>query len=274
MADWRIVTPTRAPTDDELGGTDTRAVVLERNIFYSSPDITNSYSITYLNDYGGLVRFNISIPSLSLHIYYSIEKKGWTFSPKGGDLVDITAYDLTIPEDLVTSAEEIYPYFYTIAYEKGTTACKLAVTNEAKTLIRNALINKGVDVPDTTPFRQYAGKIEGIETGSNIEILTFDIQPDDYENVSSWYDEAYMNQYTEATWSIHGPYKFKLKTYNSLDDLKKDVPIGNIYFSCGEQVFIKRPTALNEGSNFKFISENLGLSGQTLVMIVNFGGGM
>lgn len=262
MADWRIVTPTREPTEGEMEGGEIFRVQDDNDgdlarIFYSSGDL---FVQLYFSD--------------AISVKYRFSDKKWLDSGFKPNPVDITTLDLAIPESALSSATTKTSYFDLIAYENGTTACKLAVANEAKTLIRNALINKGVDVPDTTPFRQYAGKIEGIETGSNIEILTFDIQPDDYENVSNWHDEAYMNQYTEATWSIHGPYKFKLKTYNSLDDLKKDVPIGNIYFSCGEQVFIKRPTALEEGSNFKFISENLGLSGQTLVMIVNFGGGM
>ena len=42
---------------------------------------------------------------------------------------------------------------------------KLAYTKETKELIKEAIIAKGVDVPDAATFREYAGKIGEIETG-------------------------------------------------------------------------------------------------------------
>ena len=156
----------------------------------------------------------------------------------------------------------------------GTSSDKLAYLQQTKESIRQAIIAKGVDVPDTTPFRQYAGKVDGIETGSNIEILTFDIQPDDYENVSSWYDEAYMHEYTEALWHIQGPYVFKSKTYNSINELLLDVSANNIYFAMGSgSLFFQRPISIADGT-FKFISKDKGLGTETLYMIVNFGDGV
>lgn len=44
----------------------------------------------------------------------------------------------------------------------GTTADKLAYLNGTKTAIKNAIINKGVAVPDGTTFRAYADKIADI----------------------------------------------------------------------------------------------------------------
>lgn len=156
----------------------------------------------------------------------------------------------------------------------GTTAEKLGYLQQTKESIRQALISKGVDVPENTTFRQYAGKIEGIETGSNIEILTFDIQPDDYENVSSWWDEEHMHEYTEALWHIQGPYVFKSKTYNSINELLLDVSANNIYFAMGSgSLFFQRPISIVDGT-FKFISKDKGLDTETLYMIVNFGDGV
>lgn len=44
----------------------------------------------------------------------------------------------------------------------GTTADKLAYLNDTKTAIKNAIVAKGVAVPDDTTFRQYAEKIGDI----------------------------------------------------------------------------------------------------------------
>lgn len=153
MADWRIVTPTRAPMDDEIFGVG--YIVLSPgkiSIMYSSSD--EMLSIMFQN-VQPVVRY-----------YYDFSKKEWqdeSFSP-----IDITTVDLTVPESAISSATTKTSYFDLIAFEKGTTACKLAVANEAKTLIRNALINTGVDVPDTTPFRQYAGKVGEIQSGVSL----------------------------------------------------------------------------------------------------------
>ena len=257
MADWRIVTPTRAPMDDEL---------LSVGLVLTSP---GNLTIMYSQNKLGITYQNVQPVVRYFYDFTTNEWQDTSYTP-----IDITSVDLTIPEAAVSSATNKSSYFDLIAYEKGTTACKLAVANEAKTLIRNALINKGVDVPDATPFRQYAGKVDWIETGSNIEILTFDIQPDDYEDVSSWYDETYMNQYTEASWHIHGPYVFKSKTYNSIAELLLDISSKNIYFSPGDgKFFFQRPVSIRD-ETFKFIFKNSGLLPETLYMIVNFGGSM
>lgn len=166
MADWRIVTPTRAPMDDEIFGVG--YIVLSPgkiSIMYSSSD--EALRIMFQN-VQPVVRY-----------YYDFLKKEWqdeSFSP-----IDITTVDLTVPESAISSATTKTSYFDVIAFEEGTTACKLAVTNEAKTLIRNALINKGVDVPDTTPFRQYAGKVG--EIGGSVAV--------DFNN-----PESYVDTYT------------------------------------------------------------------------------
>lgn len=147
MADWRIVTPTRAPMDDEL---------LSGVLVLTSP---GNLSIMYSQNKLGITYQNVQPVVRYFYDFTTNEWQDTSYTP-----IDITSVDLTIPEAAVSSATNKSSYFDLIAYEKGTTACKLAVTNEAKTLIRNALINKGVDVPDTTPFRQYAGKVGEIQS--------------------------------------------------------------------------------------------------------------
>lgn len=45
-----------------------------------------------------------------------------------------------------------------------TTADKLAYLNDTKAAIQAAIVEKGVEVPEGTTFREYAGKIGEIET--------------------------------------------------------------------------------------------------------------
>ena len=155
MADWRIVTPTRAPTSDEL---------VNNMVFQVQNDGTTvSARIMYAAGFL-IVQLFFSDPQVNVRYQFSDGK--WL--NQSSEPIDITTMDLTIPEEIVAAATVKSSYFDLIAYEKGTTACKLAVANEAKTLIRNALINKGVDVPDTTPFRQYAGKVGEIQNGVSL----------------------------------------------------------------------------------------------------------
>ena len=53
----------------------------------------------------------------------------------------------------------------------GTTAEKLAYLADTKTDIKNAIVEKGVEVPEGTTFRGYAGLISGISTGLSDEDL-------------------------------------------------------------------------------------------------------
>lgn len=50
----------------------------------------------------------------------------------------------------------------------GTTADKLAYLNGTKTAIKNAIVAKGVDVPDGTTFRAYVDKIASIQDVSSL----------------------------------------------------------------------------------------------------------
>ena len=45
-----------------------------------------------------------------------------------------------------------------------TTSEKLEYLNNTKTLIKNAIINKGQEITSSIPFREYVDKINNIET--------------------------------------------------------------------------------------------------------------
>lgn len=54
----------------------------------------------------------------------------------------------------------------------GTTAEKAQYTNETKSLIKQAIRSKGVEVADTDTFRSYVEKILAIKTGGNLQAKT------------------------------------------------------------------------------------------------------
>lgn len=53
----------------------------------------------------------------------------------------------------------------------GTTAEKLAYLNNTKTAIKDAIVAKGVEVPEGTTFRGYAEKIGEIKQSSSSDVL-------------------------------------------------------------------------------------------------------
>lgn len=53
----------------------------------------------------------------------------------------------------------------------GTTADKLSYLEATKTAIRDAIIAKGVDVPEGTTFRQYAEKVGEIGSGCSKSVI-------------------------------------------------------------------------------------------------------
>ena len=70
----------------------------------------------------------------------------------------------------------------------GTTAEKLAYLSETKTAIKDAIVAKGVEVPDGTTFRQYADLISGISTGlSDVDLALADATPEDVTAGKTFY---------------------------------------------------------------------------------------
>ena len=162
MADYQIFTPPREPREDELINYDPSSGI---GIIFYSGKIEIGYATT-----GGMKKIVLIFdlePSVKLK--FDFEKYTWeSFDDEVP--VNILDYDLTVPESEIASATYKAPFFYVIAFEKGTTACKLAAVNDAKLLIRDAIINKGVSVPVDTTFRQYADKIKQIKVGGTASV--------------------------------------------------------------------------------------------------------
>lgn len=60
----------------------------------------------------------------------------------------------------------------------GTTAEKLAYLADTKTDIKNAIVAKGVEVPEGTTFREYADLIAGISAGADTTLSSGEVNPD------------------------------------------------------------------------------------------------
>lgn len=232
MADWRIVTPTRAPMEDEMEG----------GVIFQVPasDSTVSARISYL---AGTLVVQLFFVDPQVNVRYSFSNNEWIGT--GLKPIDITTVDLTIPEEVVAAATIKTSYFNLIAYEKGTTACKLAVTNEAKTLIRNALINKGVDVPDTTPFRQYAGKVGEIAT---LTPLTLQVSWDPYNT------QAARVEYLGSDGAYHISYLAQPEYPNPPDRFEAQIAAGSIiYVNLGGS-----PASPNPSSSMTLLMSDVG----------------
>lgn len=66
--------------------------------------------------------------------------------------------------------------------EELTIPDKLDSINVTKQAIRQAIADKGVEVPEGTTFYEYAGKIAEIETGSNIKTCEVEITVTGYSD--------------------------------------------------------------------------------------------
>ena len=70
----------------------------------------------------------------------------------------------------------------------GTTAEKLTYLSETKTSIKNAIVAKGVEVPEGTTFREYADLISGISTGlSDADLARANATPEDVTAGKTFY---------------------------------------------------------------------------------------
>lgn len=218
MANWKVVTPARVPTADEIrddgailvsGATNgapaigfARAADIAGLTCIQTPETSCfTFGTTLPGSLSGIGRklyipepftcdMSTGLPDSSSDI--TVLPPGWYEQVvmvgakplKAIDTPQLVYYDYILDE-----ASYKAPFFDCLAFEEGTTACKLAVTQEAKTLIRNALISSGVDVPDTTPFRQYAGKVGEIQTGD----LPKSIKVTIYNSIRAEYDVHYFS---------------------------------------------------------------------------------
>lgn len=183
-------------------------------------------------------------------------KAGWYWFDITSVVLEPVDFYTEFPDGIVfpQNIERPNPTFCeAILFETGTAACKLAVLEETKLLMRLSIASKGVSVPESTPFRQYAGKVGEIQSGSNTEFITFDIES--FNGTSEWYDDS-GNMYTSASYQIQGPYVFNHGTYQTIQDIR-NVASG-VFFSLdgGGNAYLRVPNIISEGGSVYFIFEN------------------
>ena len=101
----------------------------------------------------------------------------------------------------------------------STTAEKLAYLSETKAQIRDAIIAKGVDVPEGIVFRDYASMIKEIRTETPLPQLNNPAMPEQiysgYEaidqaggmivGIARTYDDGYAAGYTDGSGGVGPP---------------------------------------------------------------------
>lgn len=218
MADWKIFTPPREPRTEEL---DNNMVF----VVYKEGGSTVSARIMYLNG-SIVVQFLFVEPNIIVR--YEFSSKKWLTN--SGDPIDITTVDLTIPEKLVSSATTKAPFFNLMAFEEGTTASKLAAVEDAKLLIKNSIINKGVDVPDGTKFREYAWKIGDITSGVSLSGKIFKTySASGSANATIQLEDGKKYVIFLNMVEIQRPERYSAKFYEILDD--RSLKLANGYIS-------------------------------------------
>ena len=186
--DFRFVTPRKNPDSEAdifrgyYGGTDF-SFVFTKEVGYATFDKPVFALLVINGDDNGMYIFSLSDFDATgpeqLHF-----KAGWYWFDITSVVLEPVDFYTAFPDGIVfpQNIERPNPTFCeTILFETGTTACKLAVLEETKLLMRLSIASKGVDVPDTTPFRQYAGKVG--EIGGSVAV--------DFNN-----PESYVDTYT------------------------------------------------------------------------------
>ena len=93
----------------------------------------------------------------------------------------------------------------------GDIATKLAYLNETKSLIKQAIIDKGVSISDTDTFRSYADKISQITSGTTLDIPSGFTK---YDYLTKKSGTGYINLYFKADSNTKIKLKFMLISYN------------------------------------------------------------
>ena len=71
----------------------------------------------------------------------------------------------------------------------GTTSEKLSYLKETKTAIKDAIIAKGVEVPEGTTFREYAAKVGEIQTGTAVDFVNVTCNLSGYSGANIYYTD-------------------------------------------------------------------------------------
>lgn len=165
MADYRIVTPTRIPGAGEVSG---NGVIFESGnykISYGASDIANGNQFTIQAGSADDVYVYLPNDCLPIHGSYPI-LKGWREESVNNPIIDPP--EIIIPASIVEAATPKTSFFDVMAFEEGTTACKLAYLNETKGLFRQAIDEAGQAIADSDTFRSYVGKMKNVLADANV----------------------------------------------------------------------------------------------------------
>lgn len=131
-----------------------------------------------------------------------------------------------------------------------TIASKLSYLNDTKKAIKEALINKGVEVSDTDTFRSYAEKILGISGGA--------FNPSKFSSLCVWLDAEINSRQGIHDESINGmqnlvytPYAKKTTTVGCLEKINGTATFGNKTCKLGGTMFV--PTYHQTALTFEFM---------------------
>lgn len=131
----------------------------------------------------------------------------------------------------------------------GTIGDKLTYLEETKTAIKNAIIEKGVEVSESIEFREYANKIKEIQGASSDNIfqaIKFDVKSSDLENIQTYQIGEAMYTITTADYTIPFPVTINDIVFNSYLELTKQFGNSNIIFGAnfsGRSIYIKKNMA-------------------------------
>lgn len=97
----------------------------------------------------------------------NIESAGFT-AVEGASIVQLAS---TVGDAFTDTSSRLA----TVNGASGTINTQLDTLDGTKTAIKDAIVAKGVEVPDGTTFYEYAGKIGEIETGGGLEEINFNV---------------------------------------------------------------------------------------------------
>ena len=154
----------------------------------------------------------------------------------------------------------------------GTIGDKLTYLEETKTAIKNAIIEKGVEVSDSIEFREYANKIKEIQGASSdkvFESVKFDVKSSDLEDVQTYQTDTF-NEITTANYTIPFPITVNNMIFNSYSELSQQFGSSNIIFGADfnmMSIYIKK-NMIGSESQVGILSWDFGLVDFELYMFI------
>lgn len=152
----------------------------------------------------------------------------------------------------------------------GTIGDKLTYLEETKTAIKNAIIEKGVEVSESIEFREYANKIKEIQGASSDNIfqaIKFDVKSSDLEDVQTYQTDTF-NEITTADYTIPFPITVNNTIFNSYRELSEQFGGSNIIFGAnfgGMPIYIKKNVS---GGEVGLLAWDIELSDFELYMFI------